>query len=93
MEKLKKNVDILQEEVSDLQVKVHNLEISVRNINLNMENDFSPRLQNIEGCYLTTYNRYQSGVEQIDVIQTDVDMLKKTVSNHSRQLKQLMCCN
>lgn len=36
------------------------------------ENDILPRLQNIEACYTSTYNRYKSGISQIEAMQADI---------------------
>ena len=52
-------------------------------LKLQNENDILPRLQNIEACYTSTYNRYKSGISQIDAMQADIDVLKNVVSEHS----------
>ena len=36
------------------------------------ENDILPRLQNIEACYTSTYNRYKSSISQIEEMQADI---------------------
>ena len=54
-----------------------------------LENEVIPRLQNIESCYLTTYSRYANGIQQLDTIQKDVDVLKKVVAEHSEILKKI----
>ena len=50
------------------------------------EKDILPRLQNIEDCYITTYERYQSGAVQIEAMQSDIDVIKKVVTEHSGKL-------
>ncbi|MCH5260958.1 MAG: hypothetical protein J1F18_14445, partial [Lachnospiraceae bacterium] len=61
----------------------------VKKIELTMENDITPRLQTIEGCYLSTFERYQSGVNQIQIMQVDVDVIKTTITKHSEILQKL----
>lgn len=61
----------------------------LRKIELAQENDILPRLQNIESCYTSTYKRYQTSVEQIEAMQTDVDILKKVVTDHSEKLQKI----
>ena len=51
----------------------------LKKIELTQENDILPRLQNIESCYSSTFNRYQSGVEQIEAIQDDIEIMKKVI--------------
>lgn len=48
----------------------------LKQIELTQENEILPRLQNIESCYLSTYKRYQSGIEQIESMQSDIDVMK-----------------
>lgn len=93
---LKTDVRELQEDMSkvkadilDLQVTVGNMQINMKKMQIQMEMDFSPRLQNIESCYLSTYQRYSKGTEQIDSMQMDIDVLKSTVIEHSEKLQRI----
>ena len=61
----------------------------LKKIELTQENDILPRLQNIEACYTNTYKRYQSGIEQIDAMQTDIDIMKKVIGEHSEKLQKI----
>ena len=76
--------------ISDiLDKKLKPIKDDVRDINITLENDILPRLQNIESCYTTTYKRYQSGINQIEAMQADIDILKKVISDHSEKLKKI----
>lgn len=86
---LREDVDELQVNVRDLQVKTDDMQICMKKMQIQMETDFSPRLQNIESCYLSTYQRYSKGVEQIDSMQMDIDVLKSTVIGHSEKLQRI----
>lgn len=61
----------------------------IKNIRLLLENDVLPRLQNIESCYTDTYRRYIVGIEKIDAMQADIDILKRVVSEHSKKLQNM----
>lgn len=61
----------------------------LKKIELTQENDILPRLQNIESCYTSTYKRYQTGVEQIEAMQADIEILKKVVTDHSKKLQKI----
>lgn len=87
--KLDTRVTALEEKVERLDTCVITLERKTQKMELLMENDMLPRLQNIEGCYLSTYKRYLHGSDQIETMQTDIDMLKKVVGEHSEKLKRL----
>lgn len=69
--------------------KLKPLEDGIRRLELTNENDILPRLQNIESCYTSTYNRYANGVEQIDGTKSDIDILKKVVKEHSEKLQRI----
>lgn len=61
----------------------------LKKIELTQENDILPRLQNIEACYTSTFKRYQTGVEQIEGMQTDIDVMKKVIAEHSEKLQKI----
>ena len=85
-EMMDKKLKPLNEKID--QIREENRE-ATRNIKLILENDISPRLQNIESCYTDTYKRYVIGVEQLEALQTDIEILKRVVSEHSRKLQSL----
>lgn len=61
----------------------------LRNIEILQENDILPRIQNIEACYTSTYRRYANGVEQMDAMQADIEVMKGVIGEHSKQLHQV----
>lgn len=65
------------------------LDEKLKPIQLIQENEIIPRLQNIENCYTSTYNRYFQSINQLDTLQTDVDILKKVVTEHSEKLQKI----
>ena len=54
-----------------------------------LENNVIPRLNTIESCYTDTYNRYKDYVEKMDAAFTDIELLKKIVSDHSEKLRKI----
>ena len=64
------------------------MELALKKMALIQENDILPRLQNIEECYISTYERYQSGAMQIEAMQSDIDVIKKVVTGHSGKLQK-----
>ncbi len=61
----------------------------LKKIELTQENDILPRLQNIEARYTSTYKRYQTGIEQIEAMQADIDVMKSVIREHSEKLQKL----
>ncbi|MCH5262300.1 MAG: hypothetical protein J1F42_05250 [Lachnospiraceae bacterium] len=80
-------IEMTQE--NDILSRLGKLEQSQKKIELTLENDVLPRLQTIESCYTSTYTRYQSGVDKIESMQADIDVIKKVVIKHSEKLQRL----
>ena len=72
-----------------LDKKLQPIKDDIQFLKLQNENDILPRLQNIEACYTSTYNRYKSGRSQIDAMQADIDVMKSVIREHSEKLQKL----
>ncbi len=68
--------------------KLNPIKNDIRDMNLTLENDVLPRIQNIESCYTSTYKRYQSGINQIEAMQADIDVMKKVIVEHSEKIQK-----
>ncbi|MCM1427916.1 MAG: hypothetical protein NC118_15055, partial [Eubacterium sp.] len=53
-----------------------------------LENNVIPRLNTIESCYTDTYNRYKDYTDKMEAAFTDIELLKKVVSEHSEKLQK-----
>lgn len=72
-----------------LDKKLQPIKDDIQFLKLQNENDILPRLQNIEARYTSTYNRYKSGISQIDAMQADIDVMKSVIREHSEKLQKL----
>lgn len=88
-ERLEQSYERLEQSYGRLEQSYERLEQSQKKIELTLENNILPRLQTIEDCYLSTFERYQSGIGQIETIQSDIDVIKTTITNHSEILQRL----
>ena len=61
----------------------------LKKIELTLENNILPRLQNIEACYLSTYDRYKESVAGHEGMKQDISILKNVVAEHSERLDRL----
>lgn len=68
--------------------KLEPMQKDIKDMKITLEQDVLPRLQNIEACYTSTYRRYQNGINQIEAMQADIDILKKVVAEHSEKLNK-----
>lgn len=65
------------------------IESRLMKIEFILESNVIPRLQNIESCYTSAYERYKNGVDQIEAMQSDIEILKKVVAEHSEKLRSV----
>ncbi len=74
--------DLLDKKLQPIKEDIHFLK-------LQNENDVLPRLQNIESCYTSTYNRYKSGISQLESMQSDIDIMKVVLKEYSEKLQKI----
>lgn len=72
-----------------LDKKLEPINNRLKNIELTQENEILPRLQNIESCYTSTYDRYKNSVSDYEAMKQDIAILKKVVTEHSNKLQRI----
>ena len=85
---LKGEVKGLKAEVDGLKAKVDTLKTEIHQIKLFQENIIMPRLNDIEACYTSTYQRYKDHADRMEQTYEDVALLKKVVAGHSEMLQR-----
>lgn len=100
---LKKDVQTLKGDVQTLKCEMQSVKTEIRvmktemqamktdlcQVKLYQENILEPRLNTIEACYTSTYDRYKKDAERMETAFADIEILKRTVENHSIQLQRL----
>ena len=86
---LKDDVQVLKSDVQGLKDDMQEVKGRVKKIELTQENIILPRLQNIEACYTSTYDRYKESVEDHEEMKQDISILKKVVAEHSEKLQRI----
>ncbi len=79
----------LENKINALDLELKQTQGDVKQIQILLENDVLPQLQNIESCYISTYQRYTDHVLQVETLQSDVDILKNVVAEHSEILQRI----
>ena len=73
-----------------LDARLKPIENRLRHIEVDLlENNVIPRLNTIEACYTSTFDRYKDSVEGYEAMQADIEILKKIVAEHSEKLQKL----
>lgn len=65
------------------------IENRLNNIELTLENNVIPRLQNIESCYTSTYEKYKNYADKMQAAFDDIEIMKKVIAEHSEKLQKL----
>ena len=82
---LQEHSEILQEHSKMLQEHSQ----GIREIRLELENEIRPAIQILVENYVPAAQRYEKDSRRLDQVISDVEVLKKVVSGHSSQIRQL----
>lgn len=88
MRLVKDEMHVLKDKVHVLKDEMHVLKDEVHVINLKLENIIEPRLNNIESCYLDTYKRYQLGVDKMEKLELDNQIIRSRIQTHDEVLRR-----
>lgn len=56
---------------------------------IHLENDLIPRVNNIESCYMSTFERYKDYNDRLPELFATVSNVSRTVQTHSEKLKKI----
>lgn len=65
------------------------IENRLTGMELLLENNVLPRLQNMEACYTSTYERYKNQADRAEASYEDIRLIKDVVTEHSRKMQTL----
>ena len=73
-----------------LDARLNPIESRIKRIEVDLlENNVIPRLNTIESCYTSTYDRYKDRVDDYESMKQDIAIIKKVVAEHSEKLQKL----
>ena len=84
--RLSNKIDELDARLSN---KIDGVDGRVNNIMLRLENIIEPRLNHIESCYTSTYDKYRDGIAKIESIQMNVEVIQSVVREYGVRLNML----
>lgn len=89
MDAIERRMDSIEGRMDSIEGRVQSLEENILFLRLQNENNILPRLQNIEACYTSTYERYKNGITKMEQMQTDIDIIKSVVIEHGQKLEEV----
>ncbi len=73
-----------------LDSRLNPIESRIKRIEVDLlENNVIPRLNTIESCYTSTFDRYKDSVDDYESLKQDIAIIKKVVAEHSEKLQKL----
>lgn len=75
-------IDPMKEDIQEIKNRVKRIELTQENIVL-------PRLNTIESCYTSTYDKYKENVETYESMKQDIAIIKKVIAEHSEKLQKI----
>ena len=73
----------------EIQAVKAELQAEIHQIKLFQENIMMPRLNTIESCYTSTYDRYKNSIEEYERMQADNELMKEIIMEHIAQLQKM----
>ena len=89
MRVMKMEMQAMKTEMHVVKTEMQAMKTDLCQVKLYQENILEPRLNTIEACYTSTYDRYKRDAERMETAFSDIEIIKRTVENHSIQLQRL----
>ena len=86
---MKEDLNSMKNDLNSVKEDMQETKERVKKVELTLENKVLPRLNTIEACYISTFNRYKEHVETYDSMKQDIHVIKKVVMEHSERLQKL----
>jgi len=86
---IKSEIGGMKNEIGSMKNEIGSMKSEIHNIKLFQENVIMPRLETIESCYTTTYDRYKNYADKMESAFQDIDIMKKVISEHGELLKKI----
>lgn len=79
---ISKMLDPIRDDIQEIKSRVKKIELM-------QENQILPRLNTIEACYTSTFDRYKNSVEDYEAMKQDISIIKRVVTEHSEKLQKM----
>ena len=90
MQNMKLDMQNMKSDMQNMKSDMQNMNLRLKRIEVDLlENNVIPRLNTIEACYTSTFDRYKESVEGYEAMRLDIDVLKTVVAKHSEILKKI----
>lgn len=79
----------LKAELQPIKKEIDSIKTEQTRINIIIENEMRSDIKLLAENYMPSAKRYESSVTKIESMQTDIDIIKKVVQEHSEKLQRI----
>ena len=76
--------DMMDRKLKPIENRMKRIEVDL------LEDKVLPRLNTIESCYTSTFDRYKVSVEEYEAIKQDISIMKKVIQEHSQKPQDIL---
>jgi len=76
-------------DITEMKSDIADIKTRLKKVEVVQENVILPRLETIEACYTSTYDRYRRGADDFEMMKQDIEVVKKVVAEHSVKLQMI----
>jgi chromosome segregation ATPase len=86
---LKNEIGGMKDEITGVKNEINDLRNDVQKINIVLENEIGPNIKLLAENYLPAAIRYEESTKEHEAMKSDIELLKKVVSEHSEKLQKI----
>ena len=87
--KLDARIQPIESDIKTIRDDIIGLRQNVREIELHLENTTDKNIQLLSENYVPAAKRYEKATAKIEAMQTDIDIMKSVVKEHSAKLQKI----
>lgn len=81
--------NMMDEKLKPLQKDIAQIKDNITGINLHLEDVTDANIKLLSENYVPAARKYEASISKIETMQSDIDLLKKVVTEHSTKLQQI----
>ena len=86
---IKSDINHLNDDVSNIKSDINHLNDDINSIKMHLENVTDKNIQLLAENYVPAAKRYEKATAKIETMQTDIDVIKSVILEHSDKLQKI----
>lgn len=79
----------LDAKIEPIMVDIREMKNDILGIKLDIENDIKPQIRLLAENYVPAAKRYEKATAQIESMQSDIEIMKKVIAEHSEKFQKI----